>query len=545
MFGFKKNEMRKEERKQKKLGFKRQRKMELNIVKTIVAITTILMIAIATISSILLLKNNNKELNKENQVYDPEIARAMTYTRVQDGEQYVDGTDQNVQFIAFFLRDLDEDGEAEKYYGSCSEISKGEYLYLDINVRSGGTFKDGKITIDGKNFRFNGAFPKDDEIPNNTISSDLKEINFNEISNGMQKLLYGRIAARDFDNNTNLMTNNNNTVTLTGTYVNSEGEEIEINKTITLAVDWYSTTTTAFHESYNTYKDLNKRIDEENGKIDLSFTIRTKETKDSLLIKSNHVEGTIPQFNGYDPISVSLPAGGAIFNYNETTRVFTIDKEATVNAEGKITVPAFSTYFDYYPEHRGNVYTIKVEYPIEAYNTLENNSRFKLEIPVREYYECFNNPNSEFADLWRSNVAEMTYTAEFYQYVPIDRVYPESIDVGIGTRVDEPYYDYLIFKKKALRLYNGSTLPAKDDTYPVYWYYYSGTNGTDNNIVLKETPNGEEQKSDVFVKTDETIDSMEEITTNIGVYFQASGPGGKFLNDEGEILIIDDETEAI
>ena len=54
------------------------------------------------------IKNSTRNLN-----LDPELARAMTYDQFEDGDENIEGTD-NVKFSAFYLRDLDGDGYAEK-----------------------------------------------------------------------------------------------------------------------------------------------------------------------------------------------------------------------------------------------------------------------------------------------------------------------------------------------------------------------------------------------------------------------------------------------
>ena len=114
---------------------------------------------------------------------DPEIVRTMEYDRVIDGEEMVSGTD-NVQFDAFFLRDLNGDGYAEGVRGTCKQIGKEDTLYMELNVLDGGHLKDAKVKINSDNFYFQTAIVKDDEIANNYISNNTKEIQFNEIQNG-------------------------------------------------------------------------------------------------------------------------------------------------------------------------------------------------------------------------------------------------------------------------------------------------------------------------------------------------------------------------
>ena len=82
------------------------------------------LVAVAIIASVIgvfflsKVKINNSKLN-----LSPENQRAMTYEQYQDGDEAVDGTD-NVKFNAFFLRDLNGDGYAEKLKGTCKEIEK-------------------------------------------------------------------------------------------------------------------------------------------------------------------------------------------------------------------------------------------------------------------------------------------------------------------------------------------------------------------------------------------------------------------------------------
>ena len=54
---------------------------------------------------------------------NPELAKAMTYEEVKDGDENIEGTD-NVKFDAFFLRDLNGDGYAESIRGTSKEIGK-------------------------------------------------------------------------------------------------------------------------------------------------------------------------------------------------------------------------------------------------------------------------------------------------------------------------------------------------------------------------------------------------------------------------------------
>ena len=78
----------------------------------IIGISFYVVILIALTALFLLSRRENKNSTR-NLNLDPELARAMTYDQFEDGDENIEGTD-NVKFSAFYLRDLDGDGYAEK-----------------------------------------------------------------------------------------------------------------------------------------------------------------------------------------------------------------------------------------------------------------------------------------------------------------------------------------------------------------------------------------------------------------------------------------------
>ena len=477
---------------------------------------------------------------------------AINYQQYLDGDDIVDGTNGNVRFSAFFLRDLNGDGIAERYYGACNHLSNRDSLYFDINVSSDGIFKNGRITINGKNFKLAVAIPSDSEFPDTYISSDLKYLEFNDIVNGMSKFFYGTTSASIPSSNINYYSRDDNKVTLTGIYVDSEGVEHEVLKEIQLKVDYYGNTRTDIVTGTKVYNDLDSRKREDLGTLNLTMTFTGYELNEQLIIKSNHFEGTIPSLNGYMPTSVSITNSNCSVNYNAETGKFIIEKQAEVNENGNVTQNGYTSYsYINGKSYRVNSYTLDVRYPMEAYEMLNeaDKQRIKLQVPVEEYYECFNNPDSEFTDISKSNIVKGICKFEYYQYIPSqNNVYPESIDVRVGYYVREPYYDYIIPKRKALRIYNGSTLPSNQDYYNVYWSYYSGTYGNDKMITLSEKNRNLGKVSDEFLRKNNSIESMEEYQKTNGVFFTYSGQskhGGNFLKPDGEIRIYDDDNDIL
>ena len=263
---------------------------------------------------------------------------------------------------------------------------------MEIKVLREGKLKNGKIEINGQNFYLMTVLPKDNELKNNYIGTNINQIEFNEMNNGTQKMLFGIVRSGDYINKNKVaeaIGNNinnyskTNTIVFTGTYVNENNEEIEIRKEIPLEMDWYGKTATRIRTSSETHYDLPDRIDEGNGTLNLSFNVDTEETQKELLLSKNEVQGTIPELEGYSPVSVTCSNNNVEFTYDETTRKFTITRVATVDNDGNITNGL----------SRNNSYTVNVTYPIESYVALDSKT-VTISIPVEEYYEEYNNQNS-------------------------------------------------------------------------------------------------------------------------------------------------------
>ena len=492
----------------------------------------IILIAYLLINAIMLTKNNN--LNPQGGVTTAELEVSKTYAQVEEGDEATQS--EYVKFDAFFLRDLDGDGYAESIRGACREIGGEDTLYMELNVMTAGYLRDGKITVNGENFYLQTALPKDDELKDNYIGNNIKTIEFNDLANGTQKMLTGIVRSGDYSyssqkaaaigNNTNNYSKVNS-VTLTGTWVSEDGQStVDINKTVDFTIDWHGVTKASINTTNQT-KYLEDTIDEENGTVNADFTIYTQETANELLLSSHHVEGEIPELNGYAPIDVSYTGSIGTFNYDAETRTFTIDREASVGEDGTITSSI----------SRSSSYSIKVTYPIEAYRELGTET-MQIKIPVKTYYEGYNNPSEEFTNPYKSNIAASTIVLN-YRNLPSTEA---RFDVTVGKYVSSPSGRYIVSKEKPLRIYNGVSEKEKDDTYLVAWKAYIGTDQNIAGIVMKETKTGEQQVTDNFIKTDSSEESMEDVVSNIGIYFSNQAD---ILGEDGWIKVYDDETDEL
>ena len=496
--------------------------------KTQVITSTLAVLVIVAIAIVAILQSGNTK-NSQGGI-SPELAKAMTYPEVKEGENAVDGTD-NVKFDAFFLRDLDGDGEAESIRGTSREIGKEDTLYMELNVQTAGHLEDAKITVNGENFYLQTALPEDEQLLQSYIGNNTKEIAFKQISNGTQKLLTGIVRSGDYSvssrkadaigNNINNYSKSNS-VTLTGTYVDESGARTSITKTVDFQIDWYGTTTARIYTTSQN-KNIEDAINEEEGAINLDFTVYTEETEKELLLSKNYVEGEIPELNGYAPAEVVYTGSNGIFEYNAETKTFTITREATVNEDGTVSSKLSTS----------NSYGIRVTYPLDAYYSLGTDT-VQIRIPVKTYYEGYNNQSSEFTNPYKSNTAQATIVANYSK--PAGTV--ARFEVTVGKYISSPSGRYVISKQKPLKIYNGTSETETGDEYTVSWRVQTGSNGA-GNVIMKETTTGTEQKTDEFIKTNSQTESMEDVTSFTGIYF--SNPEN-MLGEEGEIRVYDDET---
>ena len=525
------------------------KRFESKKIKKLAIGTIVALFAIAVALVAILIANKSQKTKERKIAAGPELARAMTYDQFQDGDEDIDGTDY-VKFGAFFLRDINGDGYAEKIKGTCKQVGKEDTLYMELNVLTNGYLENGVITINNNNFYLQTAIPKDSEIKDNVISNNATQISLNQINNGTQKLLTGIVRAGSYSSasqkfvalgNTPSNMSAVNSVTLTGTHVAADGTRTAINKTVELNTDWYGTTSAEIPNYINKIRNLNQ-VNDNTGVVDLvnqqavfKVTLGMQEIKNELILSKAHLSGTIPQLNGYDPVLVEAVDSNVQLTYDEDTRVFVVEKATTLDDNGKVKTQCYDNYYYSNGEvYKYNKFTLKVAYPLEAY-TNGASSTVELRFPIEGYYEGFNNTNTEFTNPYKSNTAKATAVITFSN----PGGYIAKFDVYVGKHITNPSDKYIISKDKPLKIYNNMSAEESDDTYIVRWFANIGSVSGDDGITLKETEDGKTQVSDEFIKKDASSDSMENIVSNIGIGFY--NPAGS-LGDGGWIKVYDDET---
>ena len=156
---------------------------------------------------------------------DNELMRVRAYDEITDEDADIANCEY-VKFSSFFIRDTDGDGYAERYNGTCNQLSKKATLYFDINVLTDGRLENGKITINGRNFNLSTTLVRDEVLKNDYVGNNTTQMELNTINYGTQKLFSGVISA-SIGNNVNNYSVDNNSVVLTGTWVSTDGTRTE------------------------------------------------------------------------------------------------------------------------------------------------------------------------------------------------------------------------------------------------------------------------------------------------------------------------------
>ena len=482
---------------------------------TKIKIATVVVILIAIFVGVLY---TTKGRNVDNIIYEltPEDKVAMSYNLKTDEDAKIPGNEY-VLFDAYFLKDLDNDGFAEKYDGTCNQIKAKTLMYMDINVLTEGKLEGGVIEVKGKNFDYSMSMVKDDVLKNTYISDNVKKIELKDINAGTQKLILGKIIA-NINNNINNYSIKDNTVTLKGTYVPLEGEPVKIEKTVKLKVDWYGETEAKIEK----YSAGIYSIDYENMEDNkFRVTFQTTETKGQLLIKENVSNVIIPELCGYAPTQVTCVSENVETQYDAETRKLTIIRSSNVDEESGIVQNTFSRY---------NRYTIEVEYPEEAYRKI--NAYETITFKMDTYYTGYNNTN--FTNPYKSNVAKTEIPFQI-RTAPKDDVYMFYVDYIDKAYLSSPYYKNVISIQDVLNMYNG-TMDVNNKEFVIRWTADRGSKGEVTSLIMKETKEQENYGDDWDGRL------MEEYLANTGVYFTGAD---EMLGENGTISIYNDETDEL
>lgn len=303
------------------------------------------------------------------------------YDLVQPGDENLPET-PNVQFDAYFLNDSVKTRGA--LLGPINGIAltsiPTKELYMEIKVLSEGYLKYGRIEIATTNSKFVANLVPDNII-NGQYIGNVNSISLKNIDNGTIRVIRGEVHPNV--ENKDYLYRTDNTVKLTGIYVDNQGRETPISKTVNYAVEnLYGELTSKYTETSleierqfeSSFYNKNYYSPSTNPTID--FTIgfdaylyhrelskinlygKLNKTFKSNVFKINNV----PKFNGYqaERIEIYPNSSEVTTNFDKENNTFTINSND----------PSFLN------EDNRYVY-IKIIYPKESG---ANNTTEKLEI---------------------------------------------------------------------------------------------------------------------------------------------------------------------
>ncbi len=426
-----------------------------------------------------------------------------------------------VEFNAFFTQDLNNDGVAERVNGACRNINDTAELYFRFTVLSKGYLKDGKIKVNGENFKLDTAIPMDSVIPKTYMEADTKQIDLADtVPNGTQKLLVSKITPRI--SNVNDYSKQSNTVVFEGTFVyeDEDGNEVEIplKKTCNLTVDWYGELKAEMAMSNNLTLSNENIFNEETNNVDLTFTIEVREHNNyyekGLILDSNVVEIKAPEVKGHSAIDAKVTNENVEYTFNKETGILTIVKKSTVDEEGNVINNLPST----------NEYSVVLTYPAEIYDNNEKES-LVITVPIESYYTGYNNKRAEFKNEIARNIAKSNVVKKDLGLTyenPKSDVY--DFRTNIGEYVTSPTRRYLVSKKETIKAYNGDE-SEEQDLYEVRWSFLRGKDGE-----VSKAEMGYTQPEDL------NEESFNNYTTNLGIYFEGAEA---MLGADGYIKVYD------
>ena len=254
-----------------------------------------------------------------------------SYATITDLEgQGVETNNSNVEFDSYFLND-----NQKIHMASMKTNSTDSKLYLNVKVKNTGYLKNAQIEFADSNFKIS------DIVKNNYIQElDLEnnKINLNQIGSNEETLIELPISFCVSENvNINEFSKEND-IKLTGTYIDNNGKENKIEKTIKDRVIWTAEPEILLQqniEKYASYSTTNK-----NGVL-LQQSIKTGIKDNALPISKVSIELTASKIKSIIPQIYIRKADGTElskenWNFNEKTLKLTIEEYNTPDENGNV-----------------------------------------------------------------------------------------------------------------------------------------------------------------------------------------------------------------
>lgn len=398
--------------------------------------------------------------------------------------QSIVSNNENVKFDAYF-----KDDKGNKIHTKKQDIQEHVKLFLEIQVEKG-YLKNAKIAMLGQdnknpNFRIATSDKQLDMVEN--IDKNNNTIALKQIDTGTSIILQIPVASLYSETFDLSNFNKINNITLTGLYIDNNGKQAQIEKTINVRNEWEKQTNIIVEQETKSY--IPYEINEKTGTI-LQTVIKTQIEKNNLPTKQTEINIKVPEINGVKPEKVIVTANNTYATNNQDISKFGKDNWTYNKEDGTIKITVKNepnenkvswnknvkdeyviTYI--FKEKLQQVQTSqKVDVVIEAYNneitklTATNNLEIKEQETKGHVVETKISSNNQLSKgyLYSNSQKEI----EYFENLAINIAYIDLVD----TLTIENTIDNYINSKEEL---NPTTVNNKN-----YAYYKTTTISKEN-----------------------------------------------------------------
>ena len=288
---------------------------------------------------------------------------------------------KNVEFDVYY--------DDDRHSRSIDIDSTDTKLNISLNVKEAGYLKDISVDFADANFLIADNNENADAIKN--FDSANKRIEFNQINSGNNVVKSINISADKQDQVDENMLSKDNSITFNGMYVNENGEEEKVSKTIVIHTGWKTDAGKAV-VSYETIKYI-PFVSNKGNKLIIQGKINSGLETNILPIKSTQISLTAPQIENEYPESVTVIANNtSATNGDETGLYFTQDNWTYDNQTGKIEINVNNNPNNGKISWKKNVldeYIVTYIYSEDVYEEIKNTS-VKLDFEVTVEISLYN-----------------------------------------------------------------------------------------------------------------------------------------------------------
>lgn len=288
---------------------------------------------------------------------------------------------KNVEFDVYY--------DDDRHSRSIDIDSTDTKLNISLNVKEAGYLKDISVDFADANFLIADNNENADAIKN--FDSANKRIEFNQINSGNNVVKSINISADKQDQVDENMLSKDNSITFNGIYVNENGEEEKVSKTIVIHTGWKTDAGKAV-VSYETIKYI-PFVSNKGNKLIIQGKINSGLETNILPIKSTQISLTAPQIENEYPESVTVIANNtSATNGDETGLYFTQDNWTYDNQTGKIEINVNNNPNNGKISWKKNVldeYIVTYIYSAEVYEQIKDTS-VKLDFEVTVEISLYN-----------------------------------------------------------------------------------------------------------------------------------------------------------